>query len=165
MPPLDIIPASTQSDGRWKISYVPAGSNPLSVAILNGSAAKNVTYSFTPDGFPWETAEAMINDPRLTLVQILSRIGKLTETLTLKYVDSTTAGSAAVLFTDYLEGFFVLRRGVDNATTWTVGQKVYVLSFQLGVQRPDAAVENGVDTISQNVAFTDVSKRNVALIA
>jgi len=163
--PLDPVPQSSASDGRWKIAYVPKGSNPLSVAILNGATAKNVTYSFTPDGFPYATAQAIINDPRLTLLQDLSRLGKTTDSLVLKYVDSLDATSAAVLFTDGLEGFFVIRRGKANDTAWAVGDIVYVLTFQLGVATFDAPVENGVDTTSQPVAFTDVTKRKVPLVA
>lgn len=162
---LDPVPASSASDGRWKIAYVPSGSDPLSAAVLKGSTAKNVTYSFTPDGFPWATAQALVEDKRLTLSQDLSRMGKTTETLTLKYVDSVATNSAAVIFTDFLEGFFVLRRGKDNKSDWAVGDIVYVLTFQLGVQIPDPPAENGVDTLSQPVAFTAPSLRKVAVKA
>jgi hypothetical protein len=62
-------------------------------------------------------------------------------------------------------GFFVIRRGTDNATDWTVGQKVDVITFTAGAQRPDAPTENGVDTISQTVYITSVTQRQVTLIA
>lgn len=162
--PLDTIPASSQSDGRWKIAYVPSG-NPLSVAIVNGGTSKNLTYSFTPDGFNWSIAQAEVADPRLTLVQNLSRPGKKTETLELKYVDSAATDAAAVVLTEGTSGFFVVRRGTDNATAWTVGQKVDVITFTAGAQRPDAPTENGVDTISQTAYITSVTQRLVTLIA
>lgn len=162
---LDPVPQSSQSDGRWKIAFVPKGSNALSVAILKGANAKNLTYSFTPDGFNLSRSQATVNDPRLTLLQILSRPGKVTETLALKYVDSEDPDSAAVLLTDGLEGQFVIRRGVDNATDWAVGQKVYVVTFVLGIERPDAPTENGVDTISRDAFITAVTQSKVALVA
>lgn len=163
--PLDTVPASSQSDGRWKIAFVPSGSNPLSVAIIKGASSKNVTYSFTPDGFNWSITQAEVADPRLTLVQDLSRPGKKKETLETKYVDSAATDSAAVVLPEGTQGFFVVRRGTDNATDWTVGDKVDVITFTAGAQRPDAPVENGVDTISQTQYVTDVTKRKVTLVA
>lgn len=162
--PLDPIPASSQSDGKWKIAYVPSG-NPLSVAIIKGASSKNLTYSFTPDGFNWATTQAEVADPRLTLVQDLSRPGKKKETLETKYVDSSDANAAATILTEGTSGFFVVRRGTDNATDWTVGDKVDVITFTAGAQRPDAPVENGVDTISQTQYITSVTQRKVTLVA
>lgn len=164
MPPIDAVPASSQSDGKWKIAYVPSG-NPLSVAIVKGATSKNLTYSFTPDGFNWATTQAEVADPRLTLTQDLTRPGKKKETLETKYVDSVAVDSAAAVLTEGTSGFFVIRRGVDNATEWAAGDKVDVITFTAGAQRPDAPVENGVDTISQTQYITDVTKRKAVLVA
>jgi hypothetical protein len=161
----DLIPQSSASDGRWKIAYTPKGANPLSAAVLNGQTAYNVTYSFTPSGFPYAITQEMINDPRFALKQNLSRPGKISEALTLQYVDSVTPGSAAVLFDDGLEGQFTIRRGEDNDEEWAEDDIVTVIYFQLGIQSPDAPTENGVDTISQPVGFIDASKRKVPLAA
>lgn len=163
--PLDNVPASSQSDGKWKIAFVPAGSNALSVAILKGVSAKALTYSFTPDGFVLTRDQATVSDPRLTLIQNLSRPGKVTETLDMKYVASAAADSADAVLTEGLAGQFVIRRGTDNATDWAVGQKVDVITFQLGVKRPDAPTENGVDTVSQTAFITAVTQTQVALVA
>lgn len=163
--PLDPVAASSQSDGRWKIAYVPSAGNPLSVAVLNGGTSKALTYSFTPDGFNLAKSQATVNDPRLTLVQILSRPGKVTETLELKYVESPDASSADAVLVSGLEGQFVIRRGIDNATAWTIGQKVDVITFALGVKRVDPAAENSVDTISQTAFITAVTQSQAVLIA
>lgn len=160
---LDPVPASSQSDGRWKIAFVASGDDPLSVADL--IAADDVTYSFTADGFDWQITETLTEDKRLTLDQNLSAPGRSTETLNLRYVDSTDAASAAVLFPNGTEGFFVVRRGIPNATEWTIAQKVDVITVRLGKQRPDAPTENGVDTISQQAAVTDVTQQKVTLAA
>lgn len=162
--PLDNVPQSSQSDGRWKIAFVPSGSA-LSVAILNAVTTINVTYSFTPDGFAWDTTQATVEDKRLTLVQDLSRPGKVSETLNLKYVDSADVASAAALFPAGTEGKFVVRRGIDNAVAWTAAQKVDVISFIAGAQRPDAPTENGLDTISQQAFITAPTVRKGVLVA
>ena len=162
--PKDPIPQSSQSDGRWKIAYVPTG-NALSVAIIKGATSKAMTYSFTPGGFDWQTTQAEVEDKRLTLDTDLSRPGKKKETLNLNYVDSVDADSAAAILVEGLSGMFVVRRGTDNATDWTVGQKVDVITFTLGAQRPDAPTENGVDTISQQAFLTNVTQRKATLVA
>lgn len=163
--PLETVPASTASDGRWRVTYVPTGSNAKSVAILNGATAKAITYSLTPDGFNHTVTQAEATDPRLTLIQNLSRPGKTTETLEIKYVRSATTDSADSIFVAGLEGQLVIRRGVDNATTHSVGQKADVVYFQAGVKRPDPPTENGVDTISQTLYITAPTERDVALVA
>jgi hypothetical protein len=160
---LDTVPTSSQSDGRWKIAFVAIGDDPLSAADV--IAADDVTYSFTADGFDWQITETLTEDKRLTLDQNLSAPGRSTETLNLRYVDSTTAGSPAVEFTNGLEGYFVVRRGIANATEWAASQIVDVITVRLGKQRPDAPVENGVDTISQQAAVTDVTQQKVTLAA
>jgi hypothetical protein len=162
---LDPIPSSFQSDGQWTITYVPSGSNPLSAAILNGGTAKDVTYNFTGDGFTYAVSQAEVPDNRLTLVQSLTRPGKTSETLSIKYVDSTDVASLAVLFTPGLAGFLVIRRGVTNGTAYAAAQIVDVLTFVLGVQAPDAPTENGLDTITQGVYLTAATQRKVPVVA
>ncbi|RFA14557.1 hypothetical protein B7R21_06320 [Subtercola boreus] len=162
---LETAPASSQSDGRWRITSVPLGANALSVAILNGGTAKAETYSFTPDGFNWATAQATVPDKRLTLKQDLSRPGKTTETLELKYVASTDANSAAQTLTEGSTGQFNVRRGVPNETTYAVGQTADVITYILGAQRPDAPTENGLDTISQTAYITAPTVRGGTIVA
>lgn len=158
---LDAVPTSSQSDGRWKIAFVAIGDDPHSAADI--IAADDVTYSFTADGFDWQITETLTEDKRLTLDQNLSAPGRSTEVLNLRYVDSTASGSAAVEFTNGTEGYFVVRRGIPNATEWASTQKVDIITVRLGKQRPDAPTENGVDTISQQAAVTDVTEQKVTL--
>lgn len=162
---LETVPASVQSDGKWRITYTPLASNALSVAILNGATAKPLTYSFTPDGFNWTTTQATVEDKRLTLTQDLSRPGKTTETLEVKYVSSATVDSAAVLLVAGVEGQLTVRRAVGNEVTHTVAQKADVITFIAGAQRPDAPTENGLDTISQTLYITSPTVRNGVLVA
>ena len=168
---LDPIPASFQSDGLWTVTYVPTGSNPLSAAILNGATAKDITYGLTGDGFTYAVSQAEVTDSRLTLQQSLSRPGRVTETLSIKYVDTTDTAAPAVLFAPdsttgvYPAGFLVVRRGVANGTAYATGQKVDVLTVQFGVQAPDAPAENGLDTVTQGVYLTASTQRKATVVA
>lgn len=157
------VPASTQSDGKWRITQIATGSNPLSVAVIN--AGKPLTYSFTADGFNWSISQATVDDKRLTLVQDLSRPGKTTETLEVKYVASSDANSADAILTAGSEGQLVVRRGVDNAIVATVAQKADVITYVAGVKRPDAPTENGLDTVSQTLYITAPTVRGGSLVA
>jgi len=163
--PVELVPASSQSDGRHKISFVPAGSNALSVAILNAAPVKSMTYSFTSGGFNYTTTQATVDDKRHTAVQDFSRPGKLTDALELTYVDSADVNSAAVLLPAGTALQFNVRRGVDNATAYISGQIVDVLTVVLGVQRPAPPTENGVDTLVQTAYFTAPTQRRVVLVA
>lgn len=166
---LDPVVASTQSDGRWKIAWIPKGTgtapNPLSAAILKGSTSVPLTYSFTPDGFNPTTTQASVEDKRLTLTQDLSRPGKTTDALSTKYVDSTDPKSAAVALPQNTEGFFVIRRGKNNETDWTVGDVVDVWTCITGVQRNAAPTENGLDLIEQDMFITAPSQRKKLVVA
>jgi hypothetical protein len=162
---LEPVPASTQSDGKWRITYVPSSANALSVAALIGATAKPLTYGFTPDGFAWTITQAVVEDKRLTLLQDLSRPGKTTETLEVKYVASEEPTSASAILPQGTEGKLNVRRGIDNAIVPTVGQKADVITFIAGAQRPDAPTENGLDTISQTLYITAPTVRNGVLVA
>lgn len=151
---LENVPASSQSDGRWRITAVPIGADALSAAILNGATAFPITYSLTADGFNYTLSQVSIEDKRLTLKQDLTRPGKTSETLELKMVASEDEASAAVVLTPGSEWKFNVRRGVENEEVAEVGQKADVLTVVIGAHRPDAPTENGLDTISVTAFIT-----------
>lgn len=166
---LENVPASSQSDGKWRITYVPTGSSAKSVAILNGATAKPITYGLTQDGWNHTTTQAEATDPRLTLIQNLKRPGKIDETLELIAVASETVDSADQvlqgLAVSGAEAQFLVRRAVGNDVTHTVGQKADLVTGVVGVRRPNAPVENGVDTASYTVFITKPTERQIALVA
>jgi hypothetical protein len=162
---LDPVPTSSASDGRWKITAVPIGGNALSVAVLGGGTAKAVTYGLTADGFAYSLTQATVEDKRLTLLQDLSRPGKTSETLELKMVASEDATAAANILLPGTAWQLNVRRGVDNATAPTIGQKADVLTVIIGAHRPDAPTENGLDTVSATAYFTAPSVRQGTLVA
>lgn len=159
-----IVPASSQSDGRWKVVYVPSASDPTSAADI-ASDGVDITYSLTSDGFNYSLTQATVEDKRLTLDQDLSRPGRKQETLEIKYVASTNADSADVLLTEGLSGFLDVRRSKANTSDIAAADVVDVITFTAGAKRPDAPVENGVDTVSQTLFITAVTQRSVAVSA
>ena len=166
---LETAPASTQSDGKWRITTVPFGSNAKSVAILNGATAKAITYGLTADGWAYSKTQATVEDKRLTLVANLARPGKTTESWEVKCVESTVADTAdAVLSALALSGATIqilVRRGVDNATTHTVGQIADLHTVVVGTRRPQAPVENGVDVVAYTLYPVLPSESGIALVA
>lgn len=159
----ETVPASTQSDNRWRIAFVASADDPTSVADLD--AGDLITYSLTSDGFNHTVTQAKAEDKRLTLDQDLSRPGRITEDLEVTYVRSSDAASAHALLTKGVEGYLVVRRGVDNATAWTIGDKVDIYEFVAGVQRPNAPTENGVDTLTSTLFITAPTRHAVTLVA
>jgi len=166
---LEAVPASTQSDGKWIIWNVPSGSNAKSVAILNGGTSKPITYGLTADGWNRSITQATVEDKRLTLIQNLSRPGRVAETIEVKAVESADVASADAILTALAasgaETQFAVRRAVDNATTATVGQKIDLITGVVGVRRPQAPVENGVDTVAFTIYTTKVTETAVSLVA
>lgn len=165
--PLEAAPQSTQSDGRWRITVVPVASNAKSVAVLN--AAKSITYGLTQDGYDRQRTQASVEDKRLTLIQDLTRPGKVTETVNLKAVVSADVDSAdKILSALAVSGAvtqFLVRSAVANDVTHTVGQTGDLLTGVIGVRRPDAPVENGVDTVQFAFHQTAPAQDQVVLVA
>lgn len=166
---LESVPASSQSDGRWRITNVPTGSNAKSVAILNGATAKPVTYGIAAGGWAYDRVQAEVNDPRLTLVQDLSRPGKIKDSLEITVVESADVASAdrilAALAESQAETQFFVRRAVANGDTHAVGQKGDLLTGVVGVRRPQAPVDNGVDTAKYGFFFTKPTEPDAVLVA
>ncbi|WP_144795696.1 hypothetical protein [Microbacterium paludicola] len=164
---LENTPSSSQSDGRWRITNVPSGSDATSAAILNGGTAKPITYGLTADGWDRQITQATVEDKRLTLIQDLTRPGKIAETVNIKVVASSDPNSADAI----LKGLsasqavsqFVVRQGVGNDVEHEEGQIADILTGVVGVRRPDAPVENGVDTAQYTLYLTKPTDRDVVI--
>ena len=159
--------SAVDQSGNTIIWWVPAIADVAApkVSEIGAVGAKRVTYSFTPDGWGITGSQEKKADARLTLDQTLEALGKSTASLTLKYVDSTDAASAAALLTEGSLGYFVERRGVSNATLVATGQKVRVIKVALGKQIPGPVDGTGKFTIMQETAITGVVGGAVAVAA
>jgi hypothetical protein len=161
----EAVPLSVNNDDFLRVFFVPSGTNPLSVAALAASTAKGLTYSLTPDGWNPTTNEADVEDPRLSLLQDLSRPGKVTKGLSIQYVYGDTNDVARTVCTPYLTGYLVYRDSIPNATEWATGQKVDVWPIKFGKQVKDPRPANGRQTITQKCYLTGIVQEDQLLVA
>lgn len=162
---LEPTPKSVATDGNMRVAFVPSGSNPKSVAILNGGTTKLITYSLTPSGFNRGGSEETISDERLTLKQLLEAAGVSTETLEVQYVYGDAGDVASTALAEGVEGFIVARYALPNATDFAVAQKADIIPIRCGRQRKDAPTRNGVFTKTQKLFVVGVVENDAALIA
>lgn len=158
-------PLSVATDDNLRIAFVPSG-DANSKAVLDAGTTKDLTYGFTPSGFNRSITQETINDPRLTLKQMLQRAGRVTEELEVQYVFGDSGDVAKVALAEGTTGYIVVRYAVANATAWTATtQKVDVIPIQCGKQRKDAPTENGVWTVTQKLYVTGPVETDVAIVA
>lgn len=161
-------PPAVDQTGNLTIWWVPTISDvsaPKAATEIGAVTSFRVTHSFTPDGWNLTGSQEKNKDDRLTLTQALESLGKSEASLTLKYVDSSAAGSAAVILTEGLSGYFVERRNLAQTTLAAASQKVRVISVTLGKQIPGPVDGTGKFTYTQEVSITGVVGAPVALAA
>jgi hypothetical protein len=162
----ETVPASVNTDGNLTIWWIPGTTgNPLSKAVIEAGTSKLITYSLTGDGWNHGTDETVIEDVRLTLAQTLQELGRVTDTLELKYVFGDTGDIARAALTQNTRGWFVVRYAKANDTTVTVGDIVDVLPVRLGVQRKTAPTANSQFTIMQKVVVKGNVIRDGVVVA
>lgn len=161
-------PAVDQS-GNLTIVWCPTIADvllPKAATEVKAAGSKRLTYSFIPGGWSPTSTQATLKDARLTLPQDLESLDKVVAALTLQYVDSTDAASAAQVLIPGTVGYFVERRNIANKTDFAAAQKVRVFAVTLGAQNYDAPADNsGKFTISQTCAISNVVGAPVALAA
>lgn len=163
----ELAPPAVDQSGNLTIYWVPTIADiaaPKAATEIKAAGSKRLTYSFLPGGWSPTSTQEIIKDPRLTLPQDLESLGKVTAGLTLQYVDSTDANSAAVVLVPGTSGYFVERRNIPNKTDAAAAQKVRVFAVTLGEQTYDAPTDNsGKFTISQVASLSNVVGAPVAL--
>lgn len=158
-------PAVDQSGNLtiWVIAGRTIDKAAPSAALLGGAACYRITYSFTTGGYTLTAPQEILPDERLTSPQDKQALGKISPALApLAYVDSTTAGSAAVVLA--AGGLFQIieRRNVAQTVLAAAVQKVRVIDVNLGTQAPGPTDGTGKFTITQ-VAAIDALGAVVAL--
>jgi hypothetical protein len=164
----ELVPPAVDQTDNTTIVWVPTIADvtaPKAATEVKNAASKRLTYSFTTDGWNITGDQDTTTDDRLTLNAVLQAFGKTTYNGTLKYVDSTDTGSAAVVLVEGLLGYFVERRGMPNKTDFAAAQMVIVYQVTLGKQIRSQIDGNGKFTITQKVIITGVVKAPVALAA
>lgn len=162
---LEPTPKSVPTDDNFRVWFVTAGSNPLSVATLSGPTAKSITYSLIPGGFNQGITEETINDERLTLKQMLERAGTVSQTLEVQYVFGDDDDVASAALVEGVEGFIIPRYAIPNATEPTVGQIVDKIPVTCGKQRKNQPSRNSVWAKTQKLFITGVVEEDVPLVA
>lgn len=157
----EAVPQSVNWDDNLRITWTAQAEDAKSAADL--TAGVDLTYSLKT--LTRTINEARIEDPRLTLKQILERPGKVTEQVEVQYVFGDAADVAAATLVQGTKGHLTLRYSVPNATAWAAAQIVDVITVECGKQRKDSPVENGVQTITQTLFVIDTTEDDVALIA
>lgn len=155
----EAVPQSVNWDGNLRVTWTDEEDDPRDTVDL--AAGVDLTYSLTT--LTRNITEARISDPRLTLEQILEKPGKITEQVDVTYVFGDDGDVAAATLVKGTKGHLTLRYSVPNATDWTDGQIVDVITVECGKQRKDSPVENGVQTTSQTLFVIDTTEDNVAV--
>lgn len=166
-------PAADQSGNLtvWFVKTISDVTAPKAATEIGAATSFRVTYSFTNDGWSFAADQDKTKDERLTLPQPLEALGNKNVSLnTLKYVDSTAAGSAAVVLKPVapatsLSGYFVERRSVPNSTLAAAAQMVRVIPVTLGAQLPGPTDGTGKFTLLQVAALTGPIGDPVAMAA
>lgn len=164
----DTVPPALDQTGNYVIWWVPASpgitdtSAPKAATELGAATTFRITNSFTPSGFAFDGDTAVSTDERLTLSQALESLGITTRTLgMIEYVDSTTAGSAAVVLkpagaATSISGYFVIRRNLPYTTLAAASQKVTTVPVTLGPQIQVPVDGTGKFRLKQRVSITGV---------
>lgn len=150
-------PPAVDQTGHLTIWWVPTIADVLAPTVAEIGAGSRLTHSFTPDGWGLTGTQEKTPDPRLTKRQILETLGATSKSLTLKYVDSSTSGSAAVVLEEGLIGFFVERRNVAQTELAETADLVRVLPATLGEQIPGPADGSGKFLYMQETALGTVT--------
>lgn len=157
----ETVPESVNSDGNLRITAVASTDDAKSVAKL--ASGWDLTYSLKT--FNRTIGEAVVEDPRLTLIQQLQRRGKITETIEVQGVFGDSGDVAYKQCTPGTKLNVAVRYSVSNDTAWTQAQVADILHIECGARRKDAPVENGVQTYTQNWYVIAPSEEDVALTA
>lgn len=157
----EAVPQSVNSDGNLRITAVAWADDAKSVADL--AAGDDLTYSLKT--FNRTITEAMVDDDRLTLSQVLQRPGKTTETIEVQGVFGDPGDVAYEVCAPGTRLHVALRYSVANETAWTAAQVADIIHIQCGARRKEAPAPNGVQTYVQSWTVIQPSEEDVALSA
>lgn len=152
---------STPVDGNTRIQWVPsvAGSVPTT-AELTAAGSKDLSCWFTGDGWNPSFSENTIVDERICDTATYEQRGRNQKSMQVKYIvnpkaaDQSTNNVAAVTLAEGNAGFFVVRRGVAEATAFAIGDLVEVWPVTMGVQQNQPPAPDTVYTAVQKAFVT-----------
>lgn len=162
-------PLSVGADGNLKVTWVPTIANPSAPTAteLNAGTAIDLTEYLTADGFTPGVDEATISDERLSDTQVFARAGRVTHSLTIRYVTnpaSTTNDKAHTTLVPGTNGYIVSRWGLPYSGTYVAAQKVDVLPVEVGAYQKQPPEANSVLRIQQALRPTGTKVEDVAVV-
>lgn len=157
----EAVPDSVNSDDNLRITKTAVADNGLSAAKL--VLGTDLTYSLKT--FNLTETQATINDNRLSLSQELTRPGRKTFKCEVQYIFGDSGDVAAATLTEGSTGNLTVRYSVPNSTAWTAAQIADTFVYTAGSQRKDPPVENGVQTITQELFITSVVDKDATIVA
>lgn len=160
----DTVPPAIDQKGNtviWWVATLADVAVPKAATEIGAVTSFRITHSLTTDGWTLAGSQTTTLDERLTLATPLESLDTLTQTFGsgIKYVDSSVAGSAAVVLAPVSpattkSGYFVERRNVPNSTVAAAAQKVRVIPVTLGPQIPGPIDGTGKFNYTQQVAIS-----------
>ncbi|NUP23604.1 MAG: hypothetical protein HOZ81_47620 [Streptomyces sp.] len=134
------------SDGKTRVAWLSTVANINAPTVAELMAGADYTARITPDGLKVDPSTADVDTSSLASkfdTKTVGRVGYDTE-LTFKRGDNPTDDAPYSTLKYGVSGYLTVRRGVDYATAWTVGQKVEVYPITCGEPQNNSPAANEV---------------------
>lgn len=159
---------STLADGNVKVAFVPAIANPDAPTTAEVTAGTDMSCYLTADGWNPGLDEATVADDRLCDTQTYERRGRVSRTLTIRYVENpgdATNNAAFTTLAPGTSGFFVVRRGSAYDAAFAATQKVDVWPVEAGEYNELPPEANSVLRVEQRMFVRGPKRTQVAVAA
>lgn len=145
------------SDGKTRVAWLSSVANINAPTVAELNAGADYTARITPDGLKIDPTTADVDTSSLASKFDTKTVGRVGYDVEVTFKRGTTPTEDAPFSTlKYgVSGFLVVRRGVDYATAWTVGQKVEVLPITCGEPANVAPAANEVMKFVSPMKVTD----------
>lgn len=165
-----VIPTGVDAEGMLKIIWTPTAS--LSVAVLNGATAVELSCYLIKDTFGHSAETEKGTDERVCSKEVFESLGKTKwsfEDLVYVWTPQATTADPNNKAYDTLKprtpGFLTVRWGKDVDSALAVGDKVDQFAVTVGEQVPQKPEANSKLKIQQPVTVTGNTLRDQVLIA
>jgi hypothetical protein len=145
------------SDGKTRVAWLSTCANINAPTVAELNAGADYTKRITPDGLKVDPSTADVDTSSLASkfdTKTAGRVGYETE-LTFKRGDNPTDDAPYSTLKYGVSGFLAIRRGVDYATAWTVGQKAEVYPIICGEPANTSPAANEVMKFVSPMKVTD----------
>lgn len=122
------------SDGKTRVAWASTIANIAAPTVAELNAASDFTPRITPDGLKLDPSTADVDTSSLASTFDTKEVGRIGFETEITFKRGSTGGEDLPFTTlRYgVHGYLVIRRGVDYATAWTIGQKVEVYPIACG---------------------------------